>query len=271
MRAVVGVITGIFVAGWLPAAWSDELSVPGSNPALNDRFFVHVGLFVPKSTTSAQLNSSTGVGTNVDFEQLLGIQTQKGVPDAAARWRISQRWRVELEYFELNRSGNRTVDRDIQWRDQLFPVNAQVASSFDVSDTRISMGYSFFKTPDKELGAGLGVHVLKYSASLGTASFGSQSGGATAPLPVASIYGQFALTDEWSVGSRVDWLSLSYSQYSGSITSVSADLMYQPFRHLGFGVAFRSLFVDFTSTNSGWNGKIKQSFQGPLFYANATF
>jgi len=266
-----GAFALVFIAS-LSAAHAEEVVAPLSNPALNDRFFVFVGAYIPKSATSAQLNSTTlGAGTNIDFEQALGIQTQKGVPDVGARIRLSERWRIEAEYFQLDRNGDRTSDREIQWGDNVFPVNTQITSRFDVSDTRISGGYSFFKTPDKELGAGLGLHVLKYDASLSAASVGTQAGGVTAPLPVLSLYGQFALTDHWAIGSRVDWLSLSYDKYSGSITSLSADLMYQPFRHLGFGLAYRSLFVDFSSTNSGWTGKVNQSFQGPLVYLNASF
>ena len=61
------------------------------------------------------------------------MQTKKGMPDDAARTRISQRSRVEAEYFQLDHDGTRTIDRDIQWGDQVVPVNAQVTSRFDVS------------------------------------------------------------------------------------------------------------------------------------------
>jgi hypothetical protein len=272
MRLFICILCGITLNVAAPPVLAEDVGVPMSNPALNDRFFFYGGAYIPKSATSAQLNSTKlGLGTNIDLEQTLGIQTQKGVPDAGARWRISERWRVEAEYFQLNRDGDRTIDRDIQWGDQVFPVNSHVVSQFDVSDTRISAGYSFFKRPDKELGAGFGLHVLKYSMSLSSTNIGAESNGVTAPLPVLSLYGQFALTDHWAIGSRIDWLSLSYNQYSGSITSLSADLMYQPFRHFGFGLAYRSLFIHFESTNSNFTGKVDQSFQGPLLYVNASF
>jgi hypothetical protein len=251
---------------------ADEPAVPTSNPALTDRFFIAIGAFFPRSATSAQLNSAKlGVGTNIDFEQALGLQTQKGVPDALARIRLSEHWRIEAEYFRLDRSGTQTLDRDLQWGDQVFPAHAQVNSKLDVADTRVSVGYSLFKRPDKELGVGLGLHVLRYDASLNATSLGTQSGGVTAPLPVLSIFGQFALTDQWAVATRVDWLSLSYDKYGGRITSLGADLMYQPFRHVGFGLGYRSLFVHLESTSSGWTGKVDQSFQGPLLYVNASF
>jgi hypothetical protein len=66
--------------------------------------------------------------------------------------RFAQRWRLEAEYFQLDRSGNRTTDRDIQWGNLSFPANTQVRSQSDFSDTRISVGYSFFRTSSNPAG-----------------------------------------------------------------------------------------------------------------------
>ena len=98
------------------------------HPALTDKFYLAVGAFFAKSTTSAELNSSTlGAGSNIDFERALGITTQKAVPNVFARWRTSERWRIDAEYFQLNRSGSNTLDQDIQWGDKVFPAGTTVA------------------------------------------------------------------------------------------------------------------------------------------------
>jgi hypothetical protein len=271
MRPVGRAVWGTALGACLSIAHAEDANVP-EHPALSDRFFLSAGLFVPKSTTSAQVFSTArGVGTDVDLEQALGIQTQKAAPDFSARIRFAERWRLEAEYFQLDRSGNRATDRDIQWGKLSFPANTQVASQSDFSDTRISVGYSFFKTKDKELGVGFGFHVADYNASLSAAGVGTEAGTALAPLPVISAYGLFALTDRWAVGARLDEFSLSYDQYSGGVTSVGVDLLYQPFRHVGFGLAYRSLFIQLEVTKSAGTVKVDQTFQGPLFYVNASF
>lgn len=242
------------------------------HPALNDRFYIGAGVFAPKTSTDARLDSTTlGVGASVDFETALGLQSSKSIPNFLARWRITERWRVEAEYFELNRNGAKDLARDIQWGDAVFPVGSNVTSKFDFSDTRVSVGYSFFKTVDKELGFALGAHVTRYDASITSNGIGTQGGAMTAPLPVLSAYGQFALTDQWAIAGRLDRFSLTYDQYSGGITSMALDLLYQPFRHVGFGVGYRSMYVDVTSTNAKWTGQITQSFEGPVLYANVSF
>jgi hypothetical protein len=88
---------------------------------------------------------------------------------------------------------------------------------------------------------------------------------------VLSAYGQFALTDEWAVGGRLDRFVMSYNKYDGNVTSIGLDLSYQPFRHVGFGLAYRSLFIVLKATGSDFAASFNQTFQGPLLYMNASF
>ena len=242
------------------------------HPALRDRFYFGAGAFFPQTTTQAQLDSSRlGVGTNIDFEQSLDMARSKTVPSFFGRWRFADRWRIDAEYFELNRSGERTLDRDVQWGELLFPAGSGVTSRFDFSDLRVSVGYAFFRAPDKELGVGFGLHLASYDVSLSTRTQGSDGEDVLAPLPVLSIYGQFALTDRWAVGSRLDRFSLSYDKYDGSLTSLGLDLTYQPFRHLGFGAGYRGLFIRMDAEGDRATLRFRQTFEGPLLFVNASF
>jgi hypothetical protein len=265
---------GLALGGALSTVHAEE-AIP-VNPALHDRFYIGIGAFRPKTSTSAQFDSTRlGVGTDVDFEKMLGMQTQATTPELFARYRFSDRWRVAAEYFEVNRRGTRTLDRDVQWGDVTFPVNAEVDSRFDFSDLRVSVEYSVFRTTDKEFGVGFGIHAAGYRVSLSgtanTASYQTETGSVLAPLPVLSAYGLVALTDDWAVGGHLDWLSLSYGPYDGSVSSMGVDLRYQPFRHVGFSLGYRSLFIALTYTTPESTLKFNQMFQGPLFTVNFSF
>jgi hypothetical protein len=151
------------------------------------------------------------------------------------------------------------------------PGHAQVSSKFDFSDLRVSLGYAFFRAPDKELGVGLGLHAASYDVSLTADAIGTEGEDVLALLPVLSVYGQFALTDRWAVGSRLDRFSLSYDKYDGSLTSLGLDLLYQPPRHVGFGVGYRGLFIRMEATDDRRTLKFRQTFEGPLVFMNASF
>ena len=266
----------LFAMAALSAATAASAEEIPNHPALRDRVWVGAGAFFPQTTTSAQLDSTrSGVGTNIDFEDALGMDRAKTVPTFFGRIRIGERWRIEAEYFRLDRSGDKQVDRTIQWGDNTFPVNARVQSTFNFSDLRVSGGYSIFKTPDKELGVGLGLHAASYKASL-TGSFngaplGSESEAITAPLPVVSAYGAFALTEQWAVTARMDRFSLKYDKYDGSLTGLGLDLLYQPFRNVGFGLGARSLFISLSATDDQKTVKFRQAFQGPVLFMNVSF
>ena len=242
------------------------------HPALNDRFYLAIGAFRPETTTTAQLDSTrTGIGANIDLENALGISRDDTIPGFMARWRITNRWRVEAQYYAIEREAIRSIDREIRFGDRVFPISASVSTRFDFADLRVSVGYALFRTVDKELGVGLGLHTAKYDLSLSAPLVGSQATDVTAPLPVLSVYGQFALTERWAVAARFDRFSLSYDKYDGSLDAISIDLMYQPFRHVGFGLAERSLNISLTETDANRTLRYRQALEGPMFYVNVSF
>jgi hypothetical protein len=264
-------IIGIVLAAVVAPAAAQQPSVP-VNPALTDRFWIGIGAFLPKTATEAGLSSqTTGVGADIKFEDTLGMDSRKAVPVLMGRWRFAEHWRLEAEYFELNRSGQRTLNRDVTFGDRTFPAGSGVNSDFDFSDLRVSAGWSFFKRTDKEIGIGLGLHMARYDVSLRSNATGSDQEDVLAPLPVISMYGQFALTNTWAVGARADLFALSYDNFDGRLTSIGIDVTWQPFRNVGFGAAYRTLFIDMEATKNSRVLKFEQTFEGPMLFMNVSW
>jgi hypothetical protein len=259
-----------------PVGSSEDAPPPANSeipihPALTDRFFVGAGGFYAQSTTDARLNSPSGIGTTVNFEDLLGLDNSDITPQIVARWRMSERWRLEFEYFSLDRSNSKVLSQDVIWGNQTFPAGTQIDAKYDVSVARISAGYSFFKTADKEIGVGLGFHMTDIKAGLTSSGASGDTGKVLAPLPVISGYGQVALTDKWAIASRLDLFRLAYKPYEGSIFGVGLDVLYQPFRHLGFGLGFRSLQIQASASNNDWTGAFRSNFTGPIAFISTSF
>ena len=243
-----------------------------NHPALNDRFNFEFGAYFSRSSTQASLGpSGGGTGVVVDFENTLGLEDRNVSAIGAILWRMSERWRLEVDYFSLNRNATRTLAADITWGDQTFTAGSTVNSSYDFSEIRVGVGYSFFKRRDKELGVGLGLHVSGIKTSIESAGVGAESTDVTAPLPVLSLYGAFALTNEWAVRMRMDWLSLNYDIYSGDLRSTAIDVLYQPFRNVGFGLGLRSLVLDVEIDDTEWHGKARTTFTGPAAFLRVSF
>ena len=72
---------------------------------------------------------------------------------------------------------------------------------------------------------------------------GVKAGDALAPLPTIGFYGAYAFTPRWLLSGRVDFFSMSYGDYDGSLTDVSAGVDYRFSRNFGVGVGYR--YVDY--------------------------
>jgi hypothetical protein len=266
------VYSSIVAAAESPPVTSATSDYPVPNhPALRDRFAFDFGGYFARTSTAARLDANTGVGVVVDFEDALGLDDQKFVFQGAFRWRFAKHWRLDVDQFRLNRRGTKVLQDSIDWGDQTFPVGAEVNTHFRISDLRTAVGYSFFRRPDKELGIGLGLHTTAILASLDSSGGQAEAADVTAPLPVINFYSMVALTDRWAMSMKVDWLSLSYGDYSGDVRLIALDVLYQPFRHIGFGFGFHNQLYDLEVESTDWRGTVRMQFQGPSAFMTVSF
>lgn len=261
------ILVGTFVSG---LAIGQEASWV-VNPGLQDRWTLEIGAYAPTVDTTAHLNSIFGPGTTVNFEQDLNLDDRKVNATILGRVRIGNRWRIEAEYFGLNRSGTRAINRTITWGDNTYPIGVVVSSTFDTDIYRLSGGYSFIKNDQAELGIALGVHATDFRISLAASGFGAQSADALAPLPTFGIYGSYALSPRWLLSGRVDYFSLDYDEYDGSLVNAQAGIDYRFTRNFGIGLGYRYIDYDLTVTKPRFNGGVEYKFNGPVLYLVGSF
>ena len=132
----------------------------------------------------------------------------------------------------------------------------------------VTLGFAFLVAV---IGIGLGAHVMSLDAALSTANFGSEGASQSAPLPVLTLYAQFALTNRWLLRVRVDRLSLDTGDVVGSIFSSGTDFVYQPWRHFGLGLGYRDINMTMSSTSERWRGKAQVRHTGPYLFVSSTF
>lgn len=264
--------TGILLATLLHAhtAFGQDDQIPG-HPMMKDRWFIGGGALWADSNVTGSLNRGRLVGANIDFEDDLGLDEENFIGVLTVRARIFERWLFEAEYFKLDRDNERTLSRTLDWGEEAIPIDAVVRSSFDVEDTRLSVGYSFFKTQDKEVGIGLGAHVTRMEASLSSERREGQAAAETAPLPFLTMYARIALTDRWLLSIRVDRLSLDTGSIDGSVFSSGTEFVYQPWRHFSIALGYRDINYQISSTSEDWNGKAQIQQSGPMLMISSTF
>lgn len=265
------VAVGLLSFAHSAAAEEGSESIP-DHPMMTDAWYFSAGAMWADSNVTANLNSGAlGAGALIDFEDDLGLDQTDLIGLFDARWHFTRRWKLEVEYFKLDRSKEKTTQRTLDWGNLSIPVQAQATSTFNIEDFRIGVGYSIFRSKDKDVGIGLGAHVAKLEAGITTRNFGSQRASQTAPLPFFTVFARMALTDRWLLNVRVDRLSLNTGNIDGSVFSSGLDLMYQPWRHFSIGLGYRDINYQISSTSSSWRGKAQVQESGPVLMLAATF
>jgi hypothetical protein len=175
-----------------------------------ERFGLRVGGLVASSidtTASLGVRGSTA-GTDFDFERELGLAKQTESFRADAHWRFDRRNRIDVGYFNLTRSAERTLQRDIEWGDVTFPVGTTVSSFLDTRIIPVRYSHSFVATRTVDAGLGAGVYYMDLRTGLaGSASGISESFSTPVPLPVVSAH--FA----WEFLPRLQLVGLAQAFY----------------------------------------------------------
>ncbi len=240
----------------------------------DDRGWFHIAGYRPtiESIARADLLATDRPGTEVRFEDELGLADRKTLPWIQAGARLGDRWRLELEYFSLRRSGSRTLAREIDWGGTVFPATADVSSSFDSDILRASVGYSFVRSANAELGGVLGLHTTRFRIGLATqASVGDTRGSgqseaedATVPLPTIGLYGTSRFGENWFVAGRVDYFNLRFGDYEGGLVNAMAALGYRLTDRFSVSAGYRYVDYSLDVDRTNWRGSVDYRFSGPF-------
>ena len=146
-----------------------------------------------------------------------------------------------------------------------------VSAEFESDIYRLSAGYSFIKNEQAELGVALGLFTTDFRVSLAASGVGGQTGDALAPLPTVGLYGSYALSPRWLLSGRVDYFSLDYDDYDGSLVNWVGAIDYRFTRSFGIGLGYRYVDYDLTATKAKFTGGVEYRFSGPMVYLVGSF
>ena len=244
-------------------------------PWFVERFRLTAGGFLAVNNTSVQVGVKGGAGgTDIDFEKDLGYSQSVFTFLANFQWRISRRSRLNLNYYNIPRNSTHTLDKEIIFKDSVYPVNATVKSFFNTAIYQFSYGYAILAKPRYELGVLIGAHIVgaKAGISLQTAIGGSNRNtdfGFTAPLPDLGLWGGYAITDRIAVNFDADYLALTVNDIKGSILAYNVLFLYRVLPQLDVSLGYSGLNFKVTATKPDLEGQFKWGYNGP--YLGATF
>lgn len=241
------------------------------------RFKVSAGGFFPLNNTQVQVGTNNGnAGTNIDLEDDLGFNKSSSSFMASFEWRISRRSRLGSEYFVLNRSSTKTLEKEITFKDHTYDINTNVIAFFDVQIARIYYGYAFLSKPKYEAGVLIGAHVLFGDLGLRVntqqASLEYRNNfDFTAPLPDVGIWGEFVLSNRFGLNVNANYLAAKIDTISGRILSYNLSVLYNVYQNFSLTAGYTGLNFRVDDKEERINGFVKWGYNGPSITATYSF
>lgn len=273
--AAIAAIAPLILSGTTVLAADDTPSI------LTDQFQLSLGTFVLNSDTEVRFDGDTSIGTPIDWENTFGggDQTRFRV-DGHWRFGDSGRHKARFMWFSSSRDGSKTIDDEIEFGGEVFPVDAKVDAEFSFDIYELSYEYAFLKREDYEVAGSIGVHYTSLSASLSAkaaTSNGSlaadieREGNVDAPLPVIGLRGLWALPHNFFVDAGAQFFALSIDEYDGNLQDYRVMVTWQPKKWLGIGLGYNQFSVDVDVDADKFNGSLDWTYSGPLLSYSAVF
>jgi hypothetical protein len=246
---------------------------------LDNGFDISLGTFIVNQDTEVRLDGDTGggsisPGTPIDWEKTFGDgDTTRFRLDGY--WRFAERHKVRMMWFSSSRDDSKTIDTEIVWQGETFPVNAKVKGESKFSIVELAYEYAFMRRDNFELTGTAGVHYTDLSLILsGQALDGEggtrqvkEEGSVGAPLPVFGGRALWRMGGDFWLDASLQWFALSIDEYDGSIWDAKIDAIWQPSKWVGVGLGYNRFKVDVGVNTDKFNGDLNWEYSGPrIFY-----
>jgi hypothetical protein len=242
------------------------------HPSLNSKFWVEVGGYYPKHSVSLGVESSNDIiDSQIDFEGAVDLSDRNGLWVAEIGWQFGEKWAVNAQYFETERSRNFVLQEEIEWDDLIFDVGVDITAGTEASVTRIYFSRKMLDEGRHDLRLGLGIHRMTIGAFINgsarlddqSTEFRTESVKAQAPLPNIGAWYRYSPSDRWVFTLRADWFGASIEDISGELIDLLVGVNLRLTNNIGVGVNYQRLSVHGRVESDGWRGDIDLVYEGP--------
>jgi hypothetical protein len=246
-----------------------------------DHISLRAGLFLPTHGTLARFDSEQlGVGTLVDLESDLGLAESTSNLRADGYIRLGRRHRLGAGYLRFDRSANRDLERTLQWGDEVFNLDVNIESFWQLTLLPAHYRFAVVKTDRVDLGLSAGVFALFLDGGLSAPEASvRETESISFPLPVFGVDLEIAPAKRVYAQAGFEYFGLKVQDVDGSWYELRGGIEYFPIRHVGVGAAYRWVDISVETLGDIDAGAglveadllIDYDFRGPQLYLAFAF
>jgi hypothetical protein len=223
---------------------------------LFDKFnFMLEGSWVGLNTEIRLDSALLGRGTTLNFENDLDLGNRETIPTLAFEWQITRKHKLGVRWQDISRDSTAQALTEIQWGDEVIPIDADITLGFDITQTFLDYSYYPWVKDSWSAGFGLGLRVMEIQATLaweaegGIEDEGSTDIKGTGPLPYIYFEYRRLFSDNWRFITGLGWLYVKIDDIEGGQFIGRARIEYLAGKRWGFGAAINlaTAGVDWTA------------------------
>jgi hypothetical protein len=232
------------------------------------------GFLLTNINTTLSLTGSGGNGgTIIDFGDTLGGETSVNIFRADVDWNISGPHLVQGSWYNIDLSGHKVISKEIDFGDEVFPINATVDSQMRSQVYKVSYGYTFHEGEKHEFTGLIGVHVMTLETGLSAANLGkAERFEVTAPLPAFGVGWTAHWARNFQTRAVVQYFGISVDdKIEGSFVDALFAAEYRMTNHFSFGVGYNYFKLDVDAHKGPLTLSADYQYDGFLVYIGAHF
>ena len=245
MRRYVAILTVILVVAIaVPAA------AQGVYDPLFDRFnFKLEGSAVGLKSVIRLDSEYLDEGTELHFEDDLGLSGGEVIPSLSFEWQVGRRHRLGVRWQDIDRSSTAQALTEIHWGDEIIPIEANIGLAFDI--TTYAVDYTYYPWIKERWagGFGIGFRVLDITTVLVVEEIElDEQVSVSAPIPYIYFEYRRMLGEHWRMKAGLGWLDVTFGDISGSQYIGRLAFEYITDKRWGFGAA-----INLSTINVDWD------------------
>ncbi len=217
---------------------------------LFDKFNFRVGGSWVAMSTEIRLDSEAlGKGTALNFEDDLNLGADQTIPTLAFEWQIARKHKLGVRWQDITRASSAQALTEIQWGDEIIPIDANIALGFDITQTFLDYTYYPWVKDRWAAGFGIGLRVMDFSATLAWSeeNIGEErtsDAGGTGPLPYLYFEYRRMFSDNWRFITGYGWLYIELDDIKGGQWLGRVGIEYLLGDHWAFGGTVNAARID---------------------------